>query len=162
MNWRQTFDPFVCSCWGYFAAADPASPRSDSCGSQTRSRETFALILTILLYQIWRISSLLCCCVPLFTVNGDQWLLSPHLYEEMVLLLACKKQGKHLKSQNSVRIWDSVDFEELEFLNFKFLICFVHLTCLALVLILVWRKFEIALHLAHKTFSPNWKKKNNS
>ncbi|KAK9404377.1 hypothetical protein NXF25_009204 [Crotalus adamanteus] len=103
--------------WGYFTTAPAApSPRSDS---------------------YLKKSSLLCCCVLLCTVNGDQWLLSPHLYEEMVLLLACKKQGKHLKSQNSVQIWDFVDFEELEFLNFKFLIYFVHLTCLALVLVLI-------------------------
>lgn len=161
MNWQQTFDPFVCSCGG-----------------------TLQLLLLLLLLDLivvglkqetgkpslwyWpsfvsdlKKSSLLCCCVLLCTVNGDQWLLSPHLYEEMVLLLACKKQGKHLKSQNSVQIWDCVDFEELEFLNFKFLIYFVHLTCLALVLILIWRKFEIALHLAHNLFT-KLKRKSNS
>lgn len=52
--------------------------------------------------------------------------------------------------------------EELEFLNFKFLIYFVHPTRLPLVLILGFffflilkkKSFEIALNLARKTFAP--------
>lgn len=91
------------------------------------------------------------CGTPLVCGEGGHLLLYSSTLRGSGADAVMQEAGKHPPaSQNGVQVWG---FDELEFLNFMFLICFVHPTCLALVLIFFFlslKKFEIALNLARK------------
>lgn len=91
VNWRQTFDPFVCS-WGVTCCCSDLV-----CLEQEAGRPSLWLITVC---QFWRITSVT--VTPFVCSEGDHLLLGPQLDEEMVLLAGTKEAGASTVSLTTV------------------------------------------------------------
>jgi len=112
---------------------------SDSCGSWARSRENRHFRVDQPVVPKWKKSSWLPCCGTPFAGSEKRGSLAALLLTLTRKRCWCwharSREAPPCVSERCTRLglrW----FEELEFLNFKFLIYFVHPTRLALVLII--------------------------